>query len=423
VTDKAVSTLTAANALSGTELLYGDDGAADVKITATQIKTFCNSGSRERLTADRNYYVRTDGSDSNTGLANTAGASFLTIQKAVDVVCNDIDLGDYLVTINVAAGNYAEEVTVGDYVGGNIIPHINPNSPFNELTLGQCRAMIKGAGATSVIIGVTPTVNSRLIRFYNSAGSPWFMDSMAFSTTNFQDAIEIGNGANVYLGNMDFLAPTSDINVYCIYAPAHCNVEIDKFATITFHDDWWTFIAAYDGAHVKMWEHCEIEFTDDVEFGGAFIECSEKAEVYIYRVDAVTLNGHAVTGIKWISYHGGWIRYSLQTGGVQSLNSLPGSVNGYVSEYGDGDGNTYVRGLYAGTPANPTIVPTLGHINGLAVGLTGVTYSNRPSTPAAGMVIYVTDSNTATWGATIAGGSTFNVLGWYNGTNWTVSGA
>lgn len=50
----------------------------------------------------------------------------------------------------------------------------------------------------------------------------------------------------------------------------------------------------------------------------------------------------------------------------------------------------------------------------------GVTFAQLPSPPAAGMTAYVTDSNTAVWGATIAGGGANAVLAWYNGTNWTV---
>jgi hypothetical protein len=67
---------------------------------------------RERLTASRTYYVRTDGSDSNTGLANTAGGAFLTIQKAVDTVYEDIDLDGNTVIIQVADGTYTAPVGI-----------------------------------------------------------------------------------------------------------------------------------------------------------------------------------------------------------------------------------------------------------------------------------------------------------------------
>jgi len=46
-----------------------------------------------------------------------------------------------------------------------------------------------------------------------------------------------------------------------------------------------------------------------------------------------------------------------------------------------------------------------------------------PKPPAAGMVGCISDSTVKTWGSTIVGGGTFTVLGFYNGTNWTVIGA
>jgi hypothetical protein len=43
VADSALATLTAASALSGTELLYGTQSGADRKITAAQILTYVNA--------------------------------------------------------------------------------------------------------------------------------------------------------------------------------------------------------------------------------------------------------------------------------------------------------------------------------------------------------------------------------------------
>jgi hypothetical protein len=75
---------------------------------------------REPLKANRTYYVRTDGNDSNSGLANDAAGAFLTIQKAVNVACTEIDFGLFTCTIQVGAGTYAEAVSLKPYVGATV---------------------------------------------------------------------------------------------------------------------------------------------------------------------------------------------------------------------------------------------------------------------------------------------------------------
>ena len=83
-----------------------------------------------------------------------------------------------------------------------------------------------------------------------------------------------------------------------------------------------------------------------------------------------------------------------------------------------------------GTGGNVTIQAGSGGAGNGRINLTGgvvryaaFAFANLPASPVAGMQAYITDSNTATWGATIAGGGANVVMAWYNGTNWTVMGA
>lgn len=71
---------------------------------------------REALTANRTYYVRTDGNDSNNGLTNTAGGAFLTWQKAESVL-SKLDGNGYEVTLK-GTGNCSEKIILNSqYIG------------------------------------------------------------------------------------------------------------------------------------------------------------------------------------------------------------------------------------------------------------------------------------------------------------------
>lgn len=97
---------------------------------------------RERLTANRTYYVRADGVDTNTGLVNDAGGAFLTLQKAINVVAA-LDISIYNVTIQVGDGTYTAGCTVNSpWVGSGTVTLLgNVATPANciiSVTSGNC---------------------------------------------------------------------------------------------------------------------------------------------------------------------------------------------------------------------------------------------------------------------------------------------
>lgn len=108
---------------------------------------------REKLTGNRTYYVRTDGSDSNTGLVDSSAGAFLTIQKALTVVLGTLDLAGFNVTIDVASGTYAGSISFASpQVGaGNITIDGDTTTPSN-VTVGPIT--VDGAGCRLFVQGL-----------------------------------------------------------------------------------------------------------------------------------------------------------------------------------------------------------------------------------------------------------------------------
>lgn len=163
---------------------YGATLIDDTSAAAAQ----ATLGVRQVLTADRTYYVRTDGSDSNTGLANTSGDALLTIQAAINKVYA-LDLNGYNVEIIVADGTYTDGITaLGPWVGSGTVQITG-----NTTTPANCHISTSGVCITigSIVLGYTagPTLMLRGIKLSSSTSS-------AIICSN--------NGGVVLNGNMAF---------------------------------------------------------------------------------------------------------------------------------------------------------------------------------------------------------------------------
>jgi hypothetical protein len=105
-----------------------------------------SGGPREMLGANRTYYVRTDGSDSNDGFLNTSAGAFLTLQKAIDVAYGKIDLAGFDVTIQIADGTYTAGCSI-------IAPQLGPGTiTLQGNNTSPANVVISQAGDNAIFI-------------------------------------------------------------------------------------------------------------------------------------------------------------------------------------------------------------------------------------------------------------------------------
>jgi hypothetical protein len=250
--------------------------------------------SREKLTTDRIYYVRLDGSDSNDGKTNTAGGAFLTRQKAIDVVTDTLDMAGFNVTIQCANGIYTDTFIMSrQAVGG--IPSIQGDvvTPSNVLIstngvdcfLVQNRAQltVKGFKGTTVTDGY-------VLRAFH--GGRIYFESMDFGS--------VAAGAGSHIGG-DYFGECIATGDYTISGGAvyhvHCN-----------------YFGGYDAVART------ITLTGTPAFSAGFVGNREASVVF----QNCTFSGSA-TGKRFVVHRNGMID-TLNAG----LTALPGDVAGDI---------------------------------------------------------------------------------------------
>jgi hypothetical protein len=151
---------------------------------------------RRTLTAARTYYVRTDGSDSNTGLANTAGGAFLTIQKAVDTI-SGLDINGQTVTVQIADGTYTGAVTLKNVVGyaaeGNLVIQGNSGTPANVVISVTSNNCFTASGISSV----------------------WTIKDMKLQTTTSGSGLLAQDNSKILFTNLSF-GTTVTFHIYAV---------------------------------------------------------------------------------------------------------------------------------------------------------------------------------------------------------------
>lgn len=218
-TIKYVTPAQIAGASSGTVTSVTCNGGTTV------ITTSGTCASREVLTANRTYYVRTNGSDSNNGLADTSGGAFLTIQKAWDVACGNLDLAGYTVKIKIADGTYSAGITSDKSpLGGKIEIEGNVTTPANVIisrTSGDAFSF-SGTSVLASLKGVAISVSSSWGAAVHADGKGV---SLSISSMNFGAAVDakiwVSGGASVSAtgtfgtsGNAPYFVRTDGVGSY-----------------------------------------------------------------------------------------------------------------------------------------------------------------------------------------------------------------
>lgn len=253
------------------------------------------SGARELLTAARTYYVRTDGSDSNTGLANTAAGAFRTVQKAVDVVAS-LDLGLFDVTIR-ATGTFSESVAL------------------RNLSTTSGRVLIRGDASNMTGFVLNPG-SGACINTGNGFNGTYDLTYIKFD--GLGGAIRgAGGGGSITYSNVDF-GPS---NFEHITAPQGCLVQATGPYQIS--GGAYAHAGAYDGGFVRV-SNVAVTIINNPAFSAGFALGSRNGIVLII---GASFNGTA-TGKRYSADLGGGI---LTLAGT---DYLPGNSAGTVATSG-----------------------------------------------------------------------------------------
>jgi hypothetical protein len=256
------------------------------------------AGLREVLAANRTYYVRADGSDSNDGLTDAPGGAFLTLQKAIDVAAS-LDLSVYSVTVQVGAGTYTSPTVLKSYVGaGPITVRGDVGTPANVIVSTTSANCFTADG----VLG------------------KYRLEGLKLQTTTSGRCLASQNGSYVEFGALDFGTCAQD-HILCENAKV---VNVGTNYTISGNAG--RHVLVNNLGYVRT-TALTVTLTGTPAFSAHFANANAQA---VFACFGNTYSGSA-TGT----------RYSVSTGGL--INSNGGGAN-YLP--GNGSGSAATQGQF-----------------------------------------------------------------------------
>lgn len=251
------------------------------------------SSIRDKLRANRTYFVSPTGNDSNNGL--TAGSAFLTGQRAINVV-SALDISTFNVTIQFAAGTYTGSIVAnGPWLGSGIVTLLG-----DTFTPSNCLIAVSTASTSAIVCqnGATLTVNGFKITCTGAGAVA---------------SIKATSNSMITVGVLDFGASNRQVQAgvaSTVLFPGGGGYNITGSA----NTHWF---ASSGGAIVA--EGVSIFLSGTPAFSNAFCDSSNNGTCF---VDGNTFTGSGATGK----------RYNTDSGiiftGAAGATYLPGNVAG-----------------------------------------------------------------------------------------------
>lgn len=334
---------------------------ASAGTNTTQIATtaFVGATTREKLSTARTYFVRTDGSDSNTCLANTSGGACLTVQGAVNKAYL-LDTAGFTVTLSVAAGTYTGATTIsGPMVGGGLLfLHGDSSTPTNVVLTAIGTTLTINSQPNTTVDGFKFTatgncliVNNRssvTLQSYNMGGcSDRSIEVSAFAGLTSIGNYTISGGGSIFLHVIQNSKYVSDSSV----------------ATITGTPNFSTFFFGTSE-------------NSSSNFATTWSGSATGGQIFIHQGSIV----EGPAGVSPFAYFPGSLAFNNFTGAstyndvfnlIQARTQvLPGTPTaGTVQMYADSTANTFQATNASGT--NSTMVfPDAGASNNFLTGIT-----------------------------------------------------